>query len=103
MGAFFDKSAGVFWAAAQTHLDFYIRTLQVDTQLASLSSSIPNVGTPLTVIGFGQTSEGGPNSQSLQEGIVNVFPISTCADIFQDLNPIDPTSMLCAIGSGVDT
>ncbi|MGH3996718.1 MAG: S1 family peptidase, partial [Pseudonocardiaceae bacterium] len=64
------------------------RTLPLETD--------PNAyqpGAPATVLGWGYTSEGGPNSSELRGADVALFADSDCAATYQQF---DPGAMLCA-------
>ena len=77
--------------------------LKVDKPVVRLGlASSPSVGAPLTIVGFGLTSEGGQNSAVLREGRVNYMDMDECARILEGVNEINPDIMLCAEGSGVD-
>lgn len=75
----------------------------MEKDFATLTATSPAPGDTMTIVGFGLTLEGGQNSETLQKGQVNYFPLPTCQEIFSTLNPIVPDLMLCALGSGVDT
>lgn len=86
-----------------THIIFESSRLKVDKPVVRLGySASPSVGAPLTIVGFGLTSEGGQHSNVLREGRVYNMNTTDCAKIFEGLNEIDPAIMLCAEGSGVD-
>ena len=76
---------------------------QVDKPLVRLGlTSNPSVGAPLTIVGFGLTSEDGQNSDVLREGRVNYMDTDECAQIYEGINEIIPDVMFCAEKSGVD-
>ncbi len=50
-------------------------------------------GAPATILGWGYTSEGGPNSSELRGADVALFADSDCAATYQQF---DPGAMLCA-------
>jgi hypothetical protein len=75
---------------------------QIEMGVVRLSSSTPAQGDPLTIIGFGLTSEGGQNSNELLEAQVSYVDSEDCASIFENENEVIPDVMLCAAGSGVD-
>ena len=61
----------------------------------------PGDGQPLTVIGFGATSEGGSGSKTLLKTTVNAVTSSKCNSLYG--GGIDATTMLCAYASGKDS
>jgi hypothetical protein len=75
---------------------------QIDKDVVRLSSRSPAVGDPLTIIGFGLTTEDGRNSNELLDAQVDYVDSEDCASIFVGENEVIPDIMLCAAGSGVD-
>ena len=68
----------------------------------TLSSASLSPGDPLTIIGFGLTTEDGTHSNILLEAVVNYVDSDVCSSVFEGENEIIPDVMLCAEGSGMD-
>lgn len=60
-------------------------------------------GEPLTTIGFGTTSSGGPTSPVLLEAAVNFVSMSHCNSFDMYDGAVDATTMLCAAAPGRDS
>lgn len=73
-----------------------------DRDPVRLSTSSPFSGDSLTIIGFGLTSEDGSNSNQLLEGRVEYVDSTECVKTFENITQINPSSMICAEGDGVD-
>ena len=60
------------------------------------------MGDPLTVIGFGRTSEGGTASDQLLRAQVDYVDTQACANVFAGENQVVPSIMMCAERPGAD-
>jgi hypothetical protein len=77
--------------------------LQVQKSFVPLNdkSNNPAVDDTLTMMGFGDTIEGGSDSSVLLEAEVKYVDPNDCAEIISEY-PVPADSMLCAMEDGAD-
>ena len=94
------------YQSANVDYDYLVMRLDspVDTQpvLLNEEGSVPVNGEELTVIGYGTTTEGGFQSSTLQQVVLNYIPTDACNVNYE--GQINGATMLCAgVGGGKDS
>jgi Trypsin/PASTA domain len=103
-------------SAVNVNADFNFGTFENDTAMLTLSSAPPfqplrvigadeaskwTAGVSATIIGWGTTSSGGPESEVLLEAQVPIISDAACDDAYG--NEFDPQTMVCAYDGQHDT